>query len=105
MFYHCNPTLSLRNHLVKLNRGLVRQVAHRMSYQCSEPYEDLEQMGYLGLIQAIERFEPHQGCAFSSFAIPYIRGEMLHFLRNKASIMKIPRRWQELHNKGTILRK
>jgi RNA polymerase sigma-B factor len=103
MFYHRNPTLSLRNQLVQLNRGLVRQVAHRMSHQCSEPYEDLEQTGYLGLIQAIERFDPHQGCAFSSFAIPYIRGEMLHFLRDKASVMKIPRHWQELHNKGKIL--
>jgi len=57
-------------------------------------------MGYLGLIRAVERFNPHQGCAFSSFAVPYIRGEMLHFLRDKGSLVKIPRRWQELQREG-----
>jgi RNA polymerase sigma-B factor len=103
--YHREPSLALRNCLVKLNTGLVRQVAHRISRQCSEPYEDLEQIGYLGLIRAIERFDPHQGCAFSSFAIPYIRGEMLHYLRDRASVMRIPRRWQDLHAKGQKVRK
>lgn len=105
MLYHRNPSLKLRNRLVQLNLGLVRQVAHRMSHQCSEPYEDLVQIGSFGLIRAIERFDPHQGCAFSSFAIPHIRGDMLHFLRDKANVMKIPRRWQELHSKGQSLRK
>ncbi|MGB5594065.1 MAG: RNA polymerase sigma factor SigF [Crocosphaera sp.] len=103
--YARNPSLELRNQLVECNLGLVRQVAHRISRQCSEPYEDLEQIGYLGLIRAIERFNPQQGCAFSSFAIPYIRGEMLHYLRDKGSVMRIPRRWQELYNKGKKLRK
>lgn len=103
--YSRKPSLSLRNQLVETNTGLVRQVAHRISHQCSEPYEDLEQIGYLGLIRAIERFNPHQGCAFSSFAIPYIRGEMLHYLRDKGSVIRIPRRWQELYNKGKKLRK
>jgi RNA polymerase sigma-B factor len=103
--YHRDPSLDLRNYLVKLNIGLVRQVAHRMSRQCSEPYEDLEQIGYLGLIRAIERFNPHQGCAFSSFAIPYIKGEMLHYLRDRSSVMRIPRRWQDLHTKSKKIRK
>jgi RNA polymerase sigma-B factor len=103
--YSRNPSLKLRNQLVELNTGLVRQVAHRVGRQCAEPYEDLEQIGYIGLIRAIERFEPHQGCAFSSFAIPYIRGEMLHYLRDKGSVMRIPRRWQELYAKGKTLRK
>lgn len=103
--YSRNPSLELRNHLVKINAGLVRQVAHRISRQCAEPYEDLEQIGYLGLIRAIERFNPHQGCAFSSFAIPYIRGEMLHYLRDRGSIMRIPRRWQELYAKGKKIKK
>ncbi|MDJ0509722.1 MAG: RNA polymerase sigma factor SigF [Crocosphaera sp.] len=103
--YARNPSLELRNQLVERNLGLVRQVAHRISRQCSEPYEDLEQIGYLGLIRAIERFDPQQGCAFSSFAIPYIRGEMLHYLRDKGSVMRIPRRWQELYNKGKKIRK
>jgi RNA polymerase sigma-B factor len=103
--YFRHPSLKLRNQLVEMNGGLVRQVAHRISHQCREPYEDLEQIGFLGLIRAIERFNPHQGCAFSSFAIPYIRGEMLHYLRDKASVMRIPRRWQELFAQGKKIRK
>lgn len=103
--YHQNPSLELRNKLVELNTGLVRKVAHQICGKCAEPYEDLEQIGYLGLIRAIERFDPHQGSAFSSFAIPYIRGEMLHYLRDKGSMMRIPRRWQELYTRGKKLRK
>ncbi|GAC1501690.1 MAG: RNA polymerase sigma factor SigF [Chamaesiphon sp.] len=102
--YYQNPSVALRNQLVLLNAGLVRQTAHRLSYQCAEPYEDLEQIGYFGLMRAIERFNPQQGCAFSSFAVPYIRGEMLHFLRDKGSVVKIPRRWQELQNEGKKVR-
>lgn len=103
-YYH-NPSIELRNKLVRLHTGLVRKMAHQFSRQCTEPYEDLEQIGYFGLIRAIERFNPHQGYAFSSFAIPYIRGEILHFLRDRTGVVKIPRRWQELHNQGQKARK
>ena len=103
--YHRVPSLELRNKLVELNAGLVRKVAHQICRKCAEPYEDLEQIGYLGLIRAIERFDPQQGSAFSSFAIPYIRGEMLHYLRDKGSMMRIPRRWQELYTRSKKLRK
>lgn len=102
--YHQNPTVALRNQLVRLNVGLVRKIAHRLSHQCAEPYEDLEQIGYLGLIRAIERFDPTHGCAFSSFAVPYIRGEMLHFLRDRSGAVKIPRRWQDLQKQGQRIR-
>jgi RNA polymerase sigma-B factor len=103
--YHQNPSIELRNQLVKMHAGLVRKMAHKFSHQCTEPYEDLEQIGYFGLIRAIERFDPNQGYAFSSFAVPYIRGEMLHFLRDRGSLVKIPRRWQELYNEGQKIRK
>ncbi|MEQ8462130.1 RNA polymerase sigma factor SigF [Coleofasciculus sp. E1-EBD-02] len=100
MAYSQNPSIELRNQLVRLNSGLVKKIAYRVSQQCSEPYDDLVQLGYLGLIRAIERFKPDQGYAFSSFAVPFIRGEMLHFLRDKGHIVKIPRRWQELQQEG-----
>jgi RNA polymerase sigma-B factor len=102
--YHQQPDVKVRNKLVTLNTGLVRQVAHRLSRQCVESYQDLEQIGYLGLIRAIERFNPYQGCAFSSFAVPYIRGEILHFLRDRGNVVKIPRRWQELQREGEKMR-
>jgi RNA polymerase sigma-B factor len=102
--YQQNPSVRVRNQLVQMNAGLVRKIAHRVSRQCAEPYEDLEQIGYLGLIRAIERFNPNQGCAFSSFAVPYIRGEMLHFLRDRSGTIKIPRRWQQLNKEGQRIR-
>ncbi len=100
MQYKQDRSVRLRNELVRLNAGLVRKIAHRVSHQCAEPYEDLEQIGYIGLIRSIERFDPSQGCAFSSFAVPYIRGEMLHFLRDRGTTVKIPRRWQDLQKEG-----
>lgn len=103
--YKQNPSVRLRNRLVQLNMGLVRKVAHRMAHQCSEPYDDLEQCGSLGLIRAIERFDPSQGFALSSFAMPYIRGEILHFLRDRANTVKIPRRWQQLSREGAEARR
>ncbi len=103
--YHRNPNITLRNQLVELHAGLVRKIAHQFSHQCVEPYEDLEQIGYFGLIRAVERFDPSQGYAFSSFAVPYIRGEMLHFLRDHSSVLKIPRRWQELFHEGQKVRR
>jgi RNA polymerase sigma-B factor len=98
--YQQKPSVALRNKLVRMNTGLVRKIAHRVSYRCTEPYEDLEQIGYMGLIRAIERFNPAQGCAFSSFAVPYIQGEMLHYLRDRANAVKVPRRWQDLQREG-----
>jgi RNA polymerase sigma-B factor len=47
----------------------------------------------MGLIRAIERFDMTKGHAFSSFAIPYIRGEIQHYLRDKGSPVRIPRQW------------
>jgi len=102
--YYQNPTIEVRNQIVRLNTGLVRKIAHQLSHQCSEPYEDLEQIGFIGLIRAIERFNPTQGCAFSSFAVPYIRGEILHFLRDRASIVKLPRRWQDIQKEAQRVR-
>ncbi len=94
--YHQNPRPGLRNTLVQMNIGLVRREAHRWVYQSGEAYEDLLQVGSLGLIRAIERFDLSKGYAFSSFAIPYIRGEIQHYLRDRGTAMRIPRRWQSL---------
>lgn len=94
--YQHNRTDAVRNHLVKLNFGLVRKEAHHWVNQCTENYEDLLQVGCLGLIRAIERFDLSKGHAFSSFAIPYIRGEIQHYLRDKGCSFRLPRRWQAL---------
>lgn len=98
--YRKTGSATTRNHLVNLNFGLVRKEAHYWSNQCSENYEDLLQVGCLGLIRAIERFEICKGNAFSSFALPYIRGEIQHYLRDRGSSVRIPRRWLTLQRQG-----
>lgn len=103
--YARNPSVAIRNQIVQLNAGLVHKIARRISFQSAEAYEDLEQIGFIGLIRAIERFNLRKGCAFSSFAVPYIRGEILNYLRDKSNIVRIPRRWQELHQRSKRVRR
>lgn len=99
--YQEKPTTSVRNQIVKLNFGLVKKEAYHWMNQCNESYEDLLQVGSIGLIRAIERFDIQKGSAFSSFAIPYIRGEIQHYLRDKSCTLRIPRRWLELRQQST----
>lgn len=85
-----------RNKVALANDGLARKVAHQMALTCPEPYDDLLQLARIGLMKAIERFDPRAGNALSSFAIPYIRGEIQHYLRDKWGSVRIPRRSLEL---------
>lgn len=98
--YQQSGSASVRNQLVELNIGLVRKEAHHWVNQCTENYDDLLQVGSIGLIRAIERFDMSKGHAFSSFAIPYIRGEIQHYLRDKSPSVRIPRRWQALQRQA-----
>lgn len=100
--YQQEPTPELRNRLVEMNYGLVRREALHWLRQCTENYEDLLQVGSIGLIRAVERFELCKGHAFSSFAVPYIRGEIQHYLRDKSTTIRIPRRWQEHQQQATV---
>lgn len=99
--YQQTRCAGIRNQLVQLNIGLVRREAHHWLHQSDESYDDLMQVGSFGLIRAIERFDLAKGYAFSSFAVPYIRGEIQHYLRDKSSSMRIPRRWQVLAHQST----
>jgi RNA polymerase sigma-B factor len=85
----------LRDRIAQENDRLAIKIARRMMAVCSEDLEDLCQLARIGLLKAIERFDPRKGAAFSSFAVPYIRGEILHYLRDHWSLLKIPRRWLE----------
>ena len=98
--YQKNPSPRLRNQLVQMNIGLVRREAHRWLHSSGESFDDLMQIGSIGLIRATERFDLQKGYAFSSFAIPYIRGEIQHYLRDRGTVVRIPRRWQSLQNQS-----
>ncbi|MFY7806347.1 MAG: RNA polymerase sigma factor SigF [Limnoraphis robusta] len=101
--YQCSHSKELRNQLVQLNIGLVRKEVHHWINQCTENYDDLLQVGCIGLIRAIERFDLSKGHAFSSFAIPYIRGEIQHYLRDKSLPLRVPRHWLTLQRQGMKL--
>ena len=103
--YATTPSVDIRNQIMELNLGLVRREAHHWVAQCGESFDDLLQVGCLGLLRAIERFDVNQGNAFSSFAIPYIRGEIQHFLRDKGHCVRIPRRCLELSRRATIVQR
>lgn len=98
--YQKQKNTEIRNQIMELNFGLVKKEAHHWINQCNESYEDLLQVGSIGLIRAIERFCVEKGNAFSSFAIPYIRGEIQHYLRDKSCTLRIPRRWLELRQQS-----
>lgn len=99
---HCEPqaAIPIRKQLLQENDRLAISIAHRCAATCQEPLDDLIQLARIGLIKAVERFDPNTGNAFSSFAVPYIRGEILHYLRDAEwDGGKVPRRTIELHSR------
>ena len=74
---------------------LVRALASRYSGR-GEPLEDLVQVGSVGLIKAVDRFDVDRGVEFSSYAVPTIVGEIRRHFRDKAWAMHVPRRLKEL---------
>ncbi|OMI91884.1 RNA polymerase subunit sigma [Streptomyces sp. M1013] len=96
----------VRNTLVELNMILVYFVARRFRSR-TESVEDVVQAGSIGLIKAINRFDPARGVEFASFAVPTITGEIKRFFRDATWAVRVPRRLQELRltlqNAGTDL--
>jgi RNA polymerase sigma factor (sigma-70 family) len=95
--------LALRNALVNANLPLVRRVAWLESQRSAVPFDDLEQAGRLGLIKAVERFDPRRGTALSSAAMPYITGAIRQFLRDRCQPIHGSRALRELHQRGQVL--
>ncbi|MFF7213117.1 RNA polymerase sigma factor SigF [Streptomyces sp. NPDC008238] len=85
----------VRNTLVELNLALVKFAASRFRSR-SEPVEDIIQVGTIGLIKAIDRFELSRGVEFPTFAMPTIIGEIKRFFRDTSWSVRVPRRLQEL---------
>ncbi|WP_404950883.1 RNA polymerase sigma factor SigF [Streptomyces sp. ARC12] len=85
-----------RNTLIEMNLSLVRFAAKRFRNRGSGEMEDIVQVGTIGLIKAIDRFELSREVEFTSFAIPYIVGEIKRFFRDSTWAVHVPRRLQEL---------
>jgi len=95
--------LACRNALVANNLPLVFMVAGRMSRASQLSFDDLAQVGSLGLIKAVEAFDPGRSFQLSSFAIPFIRGAIQHELRDRQLMLRIPRAVWELRQQAAQL--
>ncbi|MEG8275052.1 RNA polymerase sigma factor SigF [Streptomyces sp. AHA2] len=84
-----------RNTLIEMNMSLVRFAAGRFRGR-GDDMEDIVQTGMIGLIKAIDRFELSREVEFTSFALPYIVGEIKRFFRDTTWAVHVPRRLQEL---------
>ena len=87
---------SIREQLVQGYESLVHFLARRFQNR-GEPLEDVVQVGYMGLIKAIDRFDPSLGNEFTTFATPTILGEIRRYFRDKGWAIRFPRRLQELY--------
>jgi RNA polymerase sigma-B factor len=84
-----------REQTVRQYLPLARSLAHRY-WHSGEPMEDLEQVACVGLLNAIDRFDPDVGTRFTSFAVPTILGELRQHFRDHTWALRPPRRLQEL---------
>jgi RNA polymerase sigma-B factor len=92
--YHHEGDLFAREELVERFLPLARDLALRYTYT-DEPFDDLLQVASLGLIKAIDRFEPDRGTKFTSYAAPTILGELKRHFRDKGWALHVPRDLQE----------
>ncbi|HEX8550719.1 MAG TPA: SigB/SigF/SigG family RNA polymerase sigma factor [Abditibacteriaceae bacterium] len=87
---------NLRDRLILSNRSLVSYLARRYSDR-GELSEDVMQVGLIGLINALDHFDPSRGVRFATFATPTILGEIRRFFRDKTWGIRVPRRLQEVN--------
>jgi len=86
----------VRTRLVAGHLPVAQHIARRFSHR-GQPVEDLTQVATVGLINAVDRFDPRRGTDFLSFAVPTIVGEVRRYFRDNTWSMRVPRRLKELH--------
>jgi RNA polymerase sigma-B factor len=94
--YHEDGDLAAREELIERYMSLVRSLARRYSYR-GEQLEDLVQIGAIGLIKAIDRFDLERGVELTTYATPNIIGEIKRHFRDKGWSVRVPRGLQELN--------
>jgi len=94
--YHEEGDLAARQQLIEQYLSLVRSLARRYSYR-GEQLEDLVQIGCIGLIKAIDRFDLERGVELTTYATPNIIGEIKRHFRDKGWAVRVPRGLQELN--------
>ncbi len=94
----------IRDELVEHYTYMARLFAHKFD-RCGVEYDDIYQIACMGVVLALERFDPDRGVRFATFATPTIMGEIRRFLRDKARCVKIPRNMYELLCRAESIRK
>lgn len=85
-----------RNALVEEFSWVARHCARRFADR-GEPFDDLVQVGLLGVLKAVQRFDPEHGTSFVSFALPTVLGELRRHFRDATWAVRVPRRLKDLH--------
>ncbi|MDR3686997.1 MAG: sigma-70 family RNA polymerase sigma factor, partial [Coriobacteriia bacterium] len=93
--YRLNADEAARDELITMYLNLVKYLASRFRNR-GEPIDDLVQVGTIGLIKAIDRFDIERQVEFTTYATPTIVGELKRYFRDKGWAIKVPRRLQEL---------
>ena len=87
----------LRVELINGHRPVAQHIARGFSRRAENP-DDVEQVAALGLILAVDRFDPTRGTGFLSFAVPTIKGEVLRYFRDRSTLVRVPRRLRQLQS-------
>src|SRR5436190_20957325 len=99
--YHEHGDTAARERLVEMYLPLVDSLVRRHA-SIAEDYEDLFQVGCIGLINAIDRFDPERGQDLPAFAVPTITGEIRRHLRDRAASVRLPRRVLDLRSPTAV---
>jgi RNA polymerase sigma-B factor len=94
--YATSKDRKVRNEIVERHLGLAAHIAQRFGTGRG-PDDDLRQVAMLGLVKAVDRFDPDYGAAFSSFAATTIEGELKRYFRDRTWTVRVPRSAKELH--------
>ena len=86
----------LRNRIITEFLPVAEHIAGKYRNR-TQPVEDLVQVARIGLINAVDRFDPERGCDFLSFAVPTITGEVRRYFRDATWALRVPRRLKEVH--------
>jgi RNA polymerase sigma-B factor len=95
--YRTGGDRDVRNQLIEEHRWLAVHCAQRFAHK-GEPLDDLVQVAMLGVLKAVERFDPDYGVVFSTFAVPTIVGELRRHFRDTTWAVHVPRRLKDLHH-------
>jgi len=96
--YHKSKSPAIREKILLSYKPLVDYIARKLAFN-KEDVDDLIQVGTIGLLRSLDRFDSSKDIDFSTFATPNVIGEIKHYFRDKSRLVKVPRKLQEMYSK------